>query len=272
MPKLVYENVAIGVIAQRVGECRYSNRYFVDLRMAVTQQVRGLDERYRDTLFLVNDKLLVIEFKAPRVKQGGVLVYEKVNMAKLRRVAQCIGEGNVFIAFIHALLPRTCIVRARPMGFYLWLATPGTTAFVPLIELPQNIKNNNKLSIEVIKAQPCTNFIYASTLIPTCAKQFSLTKQEHHCASCGGLYDGPDQLRKPILTLSGSFGRIHVLSYTLASLAKSFIECKIGCQISEEMARHLAELKELRIGPSTTLLLSCQGTPFLVPLSTIEET
>jgi len=214
--------------------------------MAITQQVRKLEERYRDALFSVDDKLLVIEFKAPMVKQGGVLVYEKINIAKLRRMA-------------------------RPTGFYLWLATPGTTAFVLLSRLPQNTKNNDKLSIEVVEAQLCTNINYANTLIPACAKQFSLTKQEPHYASCGGLYEGPGQLRKLILTLSGSFGRIHVLSYTLASLIKSFIECRIGCQISVEIARRLAELKELRASPSITLLLSCQGTPLLVPLSTIEE-
>ena len=61
--KVVYENIAIGVIAQRIGECRYANRYLMNLRMAITQQITKPGMGYRDTVITINDEILVIEFK-----------------------------------------------------------------------------------------------------------------------------------------------------------------------------------------------------------------
>jgi len=112
MNKLIYENLAIGVIAQRIGECRFANKYF-NLRMVITQQTIGkmnLEEKYRDALLSVNNKILIIEFKAPVVKrtQDGdiVLEYGNINLPKLKTIAdKKIGENNVVLALIHTLLP-----------------------------------------------------------------------------------------------------------------------------------------------------------------------
>jgi len=54
--KVVYENVAIGVIAQRIGECRFANGYVAKTMMGVTQQAGKAEQRYRDSFIHVNDK------------------------------------------------------------------------------------------------------------------------------------------------------------------------------------------------------------------------
>ena len=69
MARLVYENIGIGTILQRLGECRYANGYYSNPRGMLTQQTRA--ERQTRDLALIGDlKLLVFEFKAPAIVQA----------------------------------------------------------------------------------------------------------------------------------------------------------------------------------------------------------
>lgn len=271
MSKLVYENLAIGVIIGRIGECRFANKFFTSLSMALTQQT-PLERRYRDALMNVRDKLIVIEFKAPYITSDSKLVYKKIPMNKLMRIAKIIGEENTMLALIHALLTPNDIQSAyssRRSGTYMWLATPATTAFIPLAKLPLNIKNMTEANIKIVNAHPYANTWYANTPISTCAKQSYLTKREPVCASCGGLYYRFGQLRTPVLELEGG---VRVRSYTLASLLKTFIECRIGFTIA--LAREIVEsfLPEILYlaTPTTAIIAQFQGTPVLIPIGARE--
>ena len=63
--RLVYENVAIGSMAQRIGECRFANAYSTGISQVVTQQIGHLEKRYRDSIVAVDNKIIAIEFKSP---------------------------------------------------------------------------------------------------------------------------------------------------------------------------------------------------------------
>jgi len=269
--RLIYENLAIGIIAQRIGECRYANKYFVNVRMMVTQQIRKLEEKYRDAILSIEDKLLVIEFKAPKLTTNYTLKYENVNLDKLKKIAELVGGENVMIALIHVALPNQEVRNAKSTGTYLWLATPGTTTFIPLEQvLPY--ANSGNVDIEVLEAINSVNINYVNTLVPTCAKQTHLVKREPWCASCGGLYMGLTQTRKVVLKVQiiqkSTVGNIQALmsSYTLASLIREFVKCKIGCIVKETLQRQYNELIELFTPRTTMFTLSKRGLFLISPV------
>ncbi|NPA98698.1 MAG: hypothetical protein GXO43_04900 [Crenarchaeota archaeon] len=268
--RVIAENVAIGVIMQRLGECRYANRYVWHLKAALTQQHASLEQKYRDAAVSVGDKLLVLEFKAPECNVDGEKIYKGIDMSKLEKIANIVGERNVLLALIHAYLAPKYVASVASVGqssyFYLWLAVPGTTAFVPLDELPAHLKTGT-IKLKVLNSIPPVNISYVNTLIPTCAKP-SLQNPEPKCASCGGLYFAPSSLRTPILELENS---VRVRSYTFAALMKLFTECQIGCPITSEIISELPELAELGgLEPmSTYLLVLAKGVPYLTPLTKI---
>jgi len=101
MVRLIYENTAIGMIAQRIGECRFFNR--IAITSAITQQT-PLEQKYRDALFNVDDKIAIIEFKAPEYRNRK-LRYEDIPLGKLKALRNTLGGRNVFIA----LILNTCI-------------------------------------------------------------------------------------------------------------------------------------------------------------------
>jgi len=270
---LVYENVAIGVIAQRVGECRLANRYISNPQQLVTQQITSLEKLYRDSIIAEGDKFIVIEFKAPRLGSKG-LKYEDIDIKALMAITKKFREENVFLALIHAYLPPNGIPKNVGNGFYLWFAVPGTTAFIPLSSLPHVIKTSSvKISLEVISANPSINMSYISSQIPSCVRQPTpIVKQEPYCASCGGLFlGGPRKLRMPELHIDLNGNTFNVRSYTFASLMKSFTDCLIGSRIGstrevEELHRLLLqELYELTTSLAL-LVLSREGISF-IPIS-----
>jgi len=266
---LVYENVAIGVIAQRVGECRLANRYISNPQQLVTQQITSLEKLYRDSVIAKGDKFIVIEFKAPRLGNKG-LRYENIDIRTLMAIAKKFREENVFLALIHAYLPLNAIPKNIGNGFYLWFAVPGTTAFIPLSNLPQALKaSSTKINLDVITACPSINIAYVSIQMPSCIRQPTpIVKQEPYCASCGGLFfGGPGRLRMPELCMDMNGVTFSVRSYTFASLMKSFIDCSIGSKI-----RNAGEVEELHkllqeLCISTTslalLVLSKEGISFV---------
>jgi hypothetical protein len=269
---LVYENVAIGVIAQRVGECRLANRYISNPQQLVTQQITSLEKLYRDSVIAEGDKFIVIEFKAPRLSSKG-LKYESIDVRALMAIANKFREENVFLALIHAYLPPNTIPKNVGNGFYLWFAVPGTTAFIPLSNLPQALKASSaKISLAVINAHPSMNIAYISTQIPSCVRQPTpIVKQEPYCASCGGLFfGGPGKLRIPELRVDLNGNTFNVKSYTFASLMKSFTNCLIGFRIGstrevEELHKLLQELYELTTSLAL-LVLYKEGISF-IPIS-----
>jgi len=268
--RLIYENLAIGIIAQRIGECRYANKYFVNVKMAMTQQIRRLEEKYRDAILSIGDKLLVIEFKAPTLSTNNTLKYENIYLDKLKKIADLVGEGNVMIALIHAALPKLEVLTAKSTGTYLWLATPGTTTFIPLKQVLRYAKPGN-IDIEVLEAINSVNIDYVNTLIPTCAKQTHLMR-EPWCASCGGLYMGPAQTRKVALDVqiiqksTASNIQARMSSYTLASLIREFAKCKIGRIVNEKLQERYNELIELFTPRTTMFTLSERGLFFISPV------
>ena len=249
---LVYENVAIGVIAQRIGECRLANRYILNPQQLVTQQIVPLEKLYRDSIITRGDKSIVIEFKVPRVSSKG-LRYENIDIRALMAIAKRFREENVFLALIHAYLPSHAIPKNVGNGLYLWFAVPGTTAFIPLSNLPQALKaSGTKISLYVIKAIPPINISHVSTQIPSCVRQPTpIVKHEPYCASCGGLYlGGPGKLRMPELYIDANGKTFSAKSYTFASLMKAFTDCFIGFEVEstrevEELHKLLQELHEL---------------------------
>ena len=269
---LVYENVAIGVIAQRVGECRLANRYISNPQQLVTQQIKPLEKLYRDSIIAEGDKFIVIEFKAPRLSNKS-LKYENINIGALMAIAKKFREENVFLALIHAYLPPNAIPKNVGNSFYLWFAVPGTTAFIPLSNLLQNLKiRSGKISLNVINARPPIKIEYISTQIPSCIRQPTpIVKQEPYCASCGGLFfGGPGKLRMPELYVDVNGITFSVRSYTFASFMKSFTDCFIGSRIGstgevEELHKLLQELRELTTSLAL-LVLGKEGTSF-IPIS-----
>ena len=273
---LVYENVAIGVIAQRVGECRLANRYILNPQQLVTQQITPLEKLYRDSIIAEGDKFIVLEFKAPRLSSKG-LRYENIDIRALMAIAKRFREENVFLALIHAYLPPNAIPKNVGNGFYLWFAVPGTTAFIPLSNLPQALKaSSTKISLYVINAYPSINIAYISTQIPSCVRQPTpIVKQEPYCASCGGLLSAPKTLKKPRLNVVVNGNIFNIESYTFASLMKSFVDCYLGSKIGDtkETEELFILLNELRKPTSSLalLVLSREGVLF-IPISVSLET
>jgi hypothetical protein len=140
-------------------------------------------------------------------------------------IAKRFREENVFLALIHAYLSPNTIPKNVRNGFYLWFAVPGTTAFIPLSNLPQALKaSSTKISLYVINAYPSINIAYISTQISSCVRQPTpIVKQEPYCASFGGLlFGGPRKLRMPELHVDLNGNTFNVKSYTFASLMMSF--------------------------------------------------
>ncbi len=273
---LIYENVAIGIIAQRIGECRLANRYIVNPQQLITQQIKSLENLYRDSIIAKGDKFIVIEFKAPYLSNKG-LRYNNINIRTLTKIAEKFHKRNVFLALIHAYVPIRIVPTRISNGFYLWFAVPGTTAFIPLSSLSQVLKvTGNKVSLNVIRAYPFTNITYISTLTPSCMKQPTpIVKQEPYCASCGGLFSGPSTLKKPRLDIDVNGNTFNIESYTFASLMKSFVNCYLGFEIRntkeiEELIILLSELCRL-ISNLALLILGKEGV-FFIPVSLSSET
>ena len=130
-------------------------------------------------------------------------------------------------------------------GRYLWLATPGTTVYIPLKQIKSMLECHfgkqipQKIDIEVLNSSGYIGTRYTDSIMPTCAKQGPLTHREPECASCGGLYRGANTTatKRVVLELqliprsSKSITKTvkgDAISYTFASLMKEFIKCDIG--------------------------------------------
>ncbi|MEB3845316.1 MAG: hypothetical protein LRS48_06550 [Desulfurococcales archaeon] len=267
---LIYENTAIGIIAQRIGECRLANRYFINPKQFITQQISTIEKYYRDSIITVGDKFIVIEFKAPQVKNNNTLVYSNINLKSLKEIANKIGAKNVFLALIHAyLLCWDINLPKNSTGFYLWYAVPGTTAFIPLSKLPMSNLPNATVNLEVRRADCCINKEYVlRTQIPTCVRHptpiISKVSREPSCSTCGGLFYN----HLIVYLLNNEFC---ITSYTFAKLMEEFAaQCNIGFKVEspdkkDEFYRIINILSDMP-KQNIALLVSGREGPFLANL------
>ncbi len=144
MPPIIYENVAVGKILQRIAECRLIN-FFSDMNILLTQQTRPLEEKYRDMAIMAGDKIIVIEFKAPEItKEGLRYTFSSYKQIQALKRLQRELKNNVFIGLIHArLLRERSSIKSRS-GMYKFNAVPATTIFIPanIEALTDNGKNS----------------------------------------------------------------------------------------------------------------------------------
>lgn len=163
MPRrLLYENVGIGSIVFKVGECNAASRGEMAARVYLTQQVRDGERLFRDLGLAVGSRLVIIDFKVPRDIVSGRGAAEKIyDVERIRRLGEAVNrlagaglrcysppaatvykgvnggipEANAFLGLIHAYLLTAPQRRAGGGGFYLARAAPATTAFIDLVTL-----------------------------------------------------------------------------------------------------------------------------------------
>ena len=197
-------------------------------------QQTPLESRCRDSILEVGDKVLAVEFKAPSCRgsaDAAFLSYDGVDLDKLGSVAGMLGWKNVFLGLIHAFLCPKSVDCSRADGEYMWLAAPGTTAFIDYMRLKRYLGDINA-SI-VVRPRELVRLEYVNTPVPTCAQQtVPLIKCLPHCASCGGLfYRGG--IRMPTIEVYVDGKPVSLKTYTLASLLYYFSGCRIGYVITE---------------------------------------
>jgi len=267
IPRLIYENIAIGIIIQRIGECKGRNN--IGISSIFTQQT-PLDRIYRDSIFSVSDKIAVIEFKAPEFVTMGnrsVLEYRRINIKSLEKIASNLGDSNVFLALVHAALDPKDYPTTTPRGLYLWYAVPTTTVFVPFKEIRRRNISQGTTDID-IKINRCTGkALVQQYLGPTCMIQCPLTKKLPWCASCGGLYLNFSK-KNVFLDIDIHIPRLGIqlkgctiMGYTLASLISDFIECKIGYEVTKDTYENIKDIV-MKIGENFMLMVLTKDNNF----------
>ena len=126
--KPLYENVGIGTILKRIGEC---NALVGDYGLSVflTQQHRELERECRDLCITVGSKAIIIDFKAPNQIRVDARSYERVELL-VAGLENLIRSNSYFVGFLHAALRLD--FNGQPTGYFMHIATPMTTIFIPL--------------------------------------------------------------------------------------------------------------------------------------------
>ncbi len=264
MGKPLFENVGIGMIIKRIGECNaIVNDY--TLSTLLTQQTPR-EEECRDICITAGSKIVIIDFKAPDVDSQGVRNYDL--KTKVTRLAVRIGSRNFFFGLLHATLTS---MPPSDRGYYLAIAVPATTRFLSLEQLGVNdsilqqkvnkVLNLGKLRVRSVYTRSSRlNSIYCNedrvvseAQVPSCifmrlldyyyvtlgAKLCSIIEFiapcSRTCVSCGSLC---------VAQVSGELNgqqlrRVQVIS--LAALLWKLRCCRIGYQVSDEEARWIRE-------------------------------
>ncbi len=235
--RLIYENVAIGLIVQRIGECRAQNSW-LPIKGTLTQQT-PLEKNYRDTLLSYGDKFVVIEFKSPEFRSTS-LIYEGIQLSVLYNIASTIGEENVLLGLIHATLAGR-LIKTLGSGLYCWWTVPATTVFVPLSNLSGFVSpQTSQIRLEITRASGYANPNKVN-IYPTCATQSPINKTEAWCSSCGGVYQVGGDPR--IISLGARLDSrpLQIEGYTLASLIHEIVKCEIGCIVDHPNRKHTGD-------------------------------
>lgn len=132
--KPLYENVGIGTIIRRIGECTaLTNDYNIDVRL--TQQTPREDE-CKDLCISVGSKVVVIDFKAPDQISSSERIYNNVT-TRIGNLRDILTSDNLLLGLIHAaLMVDPSSQRRSSRGYFLHIATPITTVFIPLSRFP----------------------------------------------------------------------------------------------------------------------------------------
>ncbi|NPA99605.1 MAG: hypothetical protein GXO43_09530 [Crenarchaeota archaeon] len=131
--KPLYENIGIGSIIKRIGECTaLTNDY--TLSTILTQQTPR-EDTCKDLCITKGSKLVIIDFKAPDVIRESERIYSYVRI-NAKGLEEFVQTGNFLVGFIHGAL-RLDVTNGS--GLYLHAATPMTTIFIPLKELGNHI-------------------------------------------------------------------------------------------------------------------------------------
>lgn len=274
--KPLYENVGIGTIIKRIGECTaLTGDYNTSIQL--TQQTPREDE-CKDLCITVGSKIVVIDFKAPDKISSSERIYRNIQ-TRIGSLKNLLGSNNLMLGLLHATLRVTPQTR-HINGYYLHTATPITTIFVPLSQLVEYTqKFSHTLNLGDIRIREAKHlcFSYRNILynimgsekdltlrasIPSCYNQnyllfnkinrlyycCSIIHEEYPpacveagysdcCLSCGGLCDVI--LRYYDRSLRG---------YTLASLLWKMRCCKLGHYIENigELADIIGSLRSIR--------------------------
>ncbi len=236
MRKIIYENVAIGAIIQRIGECRILN-LLPNLSSILSQQ-SPLEKLRRDLSIQTGDKLIILEFKSPTLLNK-CLRYEDIKWSALASIANKVGDENVFLALIHSRLPEKERQKIRsPNGLYKFQCVAATTSFISLKELKKQVSIFRK-DIIVERCKGEHDGLYAN--FPSCATNplppiiKALLHKHIPCYSCGGI-------RKHTLEISQVNASISAHSF--AYLITSLHTCTLGYKLREyeDMLENVREL------------------------------
>lgn len=269
--KPLYENVGIGTIIKRIGECNALIGDY-DLSVRLTQQSPREDE-CKDLCITVGSKIVVIDFKAPDKITSQERLYRNV---KTRRTSliKYLGSENILLGLFHAAL--TINPRRQSNGYFLNIAVPATTIFVPLSQFtgptksnPASTVNLGDIRIEEIEyidsqcdfySRICRNseeLLVKTSVVPSCYHSGNVEANSiyrlcrlhsrfcpilwescleaicsHSCFSCGGLCD---------VNVHGMINnkKVRMKGYTLASLLWMIRGCKLGYRVESNEKRNI---------------------------------
>ena len=200
--RIIYENAAVGMILQRIAECRIMN-FIPSLRALLTQQSPA-EEKYRDMPIGLDDKIIIIEFKAPEFDSNRKCFKYEFNGKQIKKLKELNDKthGNVFIGLIHAkLLPeiRTSGV-SSPSPFYKIYAVPSTTLFIrvsdikidaicDMIDQAKNVEDKD-ISVKLYLNDIIFGNDYIESIFPEClSSEYYVTylPKDNICKTCGGI-------------------------------------------------------------------------------------
>lgn len=242
MSRLIYENIAIGVIIQRIAECRLIN-YVPNLQALLTQQTKDLEKKYRDMPVAVGDKIVVIEFKAPDFN-GRHLEY-KLQQKQINKLEKLIGKldsRSVFVGLIHARLSNTKISTSSS-GIYKFYAVPSTTVFIPAYEIVAVAKKvgSSSFKLKAKNVYPQIEEYTEDSIFPECVypqvmQMYYLPSPYLICRTCGGICE----FLCRYCIADGQFieleisNRHDIVRYiSLAQLLASLRLCRLGYKITD---------------------------------------
>lgn len=243
MAKPLYENVGIGSIIRKIGECNCVSSGSGTSTL-LTQQTPREDE-CRDLCIVSGSKIIVVDFKAPHLITRNERVYGNV-LTKITNLMNFIGLENSFIGFLHGFLQVDPSPQSVAGGYYLSTASPLTTAFVSLsnFALNQGSRAGSVVSVGTVRlgaltvGNDCPLYYFnmysiftdeklaaGVASIPCCVENTYVDPWIlEYCLPCGSLCD---------ITLTIKYGAFEgdVVSFSLARLLLELKSCRIGYRV-----------------------------------------
>jgi hypothetical protein len=175
--------------------------FIPNLRALLTQQSPS-EEKYRDMPIGLDDKMIIIEFKAPEFDSNRKCFKYEFNGKQIKKLKELNDKthGNVFIGLIHAkLLPeiRTSGV-SSPSPFYKIYAVPSTTLFIRVSDIKiidaichiidEIKKDKSKISVKLYLNDIIFGNDYVESIFPECLSfEYTYLPKDNICKTCGGI-------------------------------------------------------------------------------------